>query len=268
MVDIKNTISTLEANEIINESVAQAIESIRTCSIWKVVNVNPNQTVNIECCHIDMVENTSGDVTMASLRGEIAQFSEKKLGIIVDVPYRVNRWGQFRDMVVPEVGDVGTYTPTYDDMRRWFDTGEIAPLPSHVKMKIMNGAGIWEPYIQNDKDTQVDFPTDNTTRIIKSNRTKITITDPLDENGNPVENEAVKIELTGVVIDISSNGTISINAPQTVLNATVQQANIDTELVNVTGDVVAGGISLQNHTHDFPYNAGPTPSTGMTNPPV
>lgn len=248
---MNNELSPLYAQNLLSKALEQAINSVRTMSIWKVVAVNPNQTVNIECCYLDWFRTALGDTTLANCVGEFFNYSTIDPGILVDIPYRVIRNGQFRDMVTPAVGDVGTYTPTYEDMRNWFDSGRKIGLASNIKMKPMHGAGVWEGYIQHSKDTQSDYPTDNQTRIIKSNRIKVTINDPLGEEGQPTGTESVTAEMTGITIKISADGTISINAPDA--NATLncatatisasQSATIDSPETHITGDLSVGGTA-------------------------
>lgn len=293
MTDTRETLSSLQVQEILTESVARAIEAVKTISIWKVVKVNPNQTVNIECCHLDLIQSALGEITLPNLRGALRQFTTFDPGILVDIPYRVVRSGQFRDMVCPAVGDVGTYTPTYDDMRRWFETGAKVVLPSTMKMEPMHGSGIWQGYIQNNKDTQSDYPTDNSTRIIKSNRTKITINDPVDANGNPTGVESIRIEMGSISITVKGDGTIdmiasggaTISTPKLTVEAAESEFTGNVQVggnINVGGnaeisgtstasDHISGGISGKSHTHLITGAAAlvpppaPTPPSG---PPV
>ena len=169
MPKVQEGVSATDRQQIINAAVARAIDKIKTMSIWKVVKVNQNQTVNIECCFLDVIQDVLGELTMLSREEGLGQYSPFDRGILVDIPYRVRRNGQFRDMVCPAVGDVGTYTPTYEDMRRWFESGQKVVVPSTMRMTTFHGTGVWEGYVQHDKDTQPDYPVDNQTRIIKSN---------------------------------------------------------------------------------------------------
>lgn len=244
-------ISSLQAQTIISEAVSRAINAVRTMSIWKVVAVNPNQTVNIECCYLELMQSALGELTLPNQSGALRRFTTFDPGVLVDIPYRVVRSGQFRDMVCPAVGDVGIYMPTYDDMRNWFESGLKMALPSVVKMEPMHGTGIWIGYLQNDKDIQPDYPTNNGTRIIKSNRTKITISDPIDEHGQPTGQESIKIEMTGITITVDSSGSITVNAPNaaTTLNCNTATVNasssvtIDTPETQITGNLSVGGTA-------------------------
>lgn len=308
MTRTKDGISSLQAQELVSLAVARAIEKIRTMSIWKVVAVNPNQTVNIECCYLDVVQNALGEITMVSPLG-VRQYATFDPGILVDIPYRVRRNGQFRDMVCPAVGDVGTYTPTYEDMRRWYESGTKVALPSTLRMQVFHGTGVWDGYIQNDKDTQADYPVDNQTRIIKSNRITVTIQDPLNAEGQPTGNESVTVNMTGITLTVSADGTITLNAPNAACNVNCKTANlnasgsakIDSPATTITGtlqvdgavttgatitsggnitsggDVISSsGKTLDTHTHQIAQTmsitgastSGPTAIVATTTPPM
>lgn len=304
MAKIQDGISSLQAEEIISLAVARSIEKISTMSIWKVVEVNPNQTVNIECCYLDVVQNALGEITMVSPQGGIRQYATFDPGILVDIPYRVRRNGQFRDMVCPAVGDVGTYTPTYEDMRRWYESGTKVALPSTLRMQVFHGTGVWDGYIQNDKDTQADYPVDNQTRIIKSNRITVTIQDPLNADGQPTGNESVTVNMTGITLTVSADGTITLNAPNAACNVNCKTANlnasgsakIDSPATTITGtlqvdgavttgatitsggnitsggDVISSsGKTLDTHTHSVPGASALVPPPApppATTPPI
>lgn len=251
MPKIKDNISSQDFKELSDAIVAQAIEQIKTMSIWRVVAVNPNQTVNIECCCLDVVHDALGDLVMNSPFYGIRRYAPFAPGILVDIPYRVSRNGQFRDMVCPAVGDVGTYTPTYEDMRRWFESGEKIAVQSPLRMTAFHGTGVWEGYIQHDKDTQPDYPVDNQTRIIKSNRITVTITDPLDENNQPTETESVTVAMTGITLTVNANGTITLNAPDASCNVNCKTASlaasdsvsVDTPNTSFTGNISVDGTA-------------------------
>jgi phage baseplate assembly protein gpV len=198
-----------------------------------------------------------GSIFSCSVGSGIRRYSEFAPGILVDIPYRVRRNGQFRDMVCPAVGDIGTYTPTYEDMRRWFESGEKVVVPSTMRMTTFHGTGVWEGYIQHDKDTQPDYPVDNQTRIIKSNRMTVTITDPLDENNQPTETESVTVAMTGITLTVNANGTITLDAPNAACNVNCKTASlsasesvsVDTPNTSFTGNIsVDGTANIQGAT--------------------
>lgn len=257
MPKVLEGVSATDRQQIINAAVARAVDKIKTMSIWKVVKVNPNQTVNIECCFLDVIQDVLGELTMLSREEGLGQYSPFDRGVLVDIPYRVRRNGQFRDMVCPAVGDVGTYTPTYEDMRRWFESGEKVVVPSTMRMTTFHGTGVWEGYIQHDKDTQPDYPVDNQTRIIKSNRMTVTITDPLDENNQPTGTESVTVAMTGITLTVNADGTITLDAPSAACTVNCKTASlsasesvsVDTPNTSFTGNIsVDGTANIQGAT--------------------
>ena len=250
MPKVQEGVSATDRQQIITAAVARAVDKIKTMSIWKVVKVNPNQTVNIECCFLDVIQDVLGELTMLSREEGLGQYSPFDRGILVDIPYRVRRNGQFRDMVCPAVGDVGTYTPTYEDMRRWFESGQKVVVPSTMRMTTFHGTGVWEGYVQHDKDTQPDYPVDNQTRIIKSNRMTVTITDPLDENNQPIGTESVTVAMTGITLSINADGTITLNAPSASCNINCTTANLTASssvTVTTPETTFSGNVSIDGN---------------------
>jgi phage baseplate assembly protein gpV len=250
MPKLRTNVTPQETHELSENIIRKAIEKIKTMSIWKVVAVNPNQTVNIECCYLDLVLDAMGSIFSCSVGSGIRRYSEFAPGILVDIPYRVRRNGQFRDMVCPAVGDIGTYTPTYEDMRRWFESGEKVVVPSTMRMTTFHGTGVWEGYIQHDKDTQPDYPVDNQTRIIKSNRMTVTITDPLDENNQPTGTESVTVAMTGITLTVNANGTITLDAPSASCNINCTTANLTASssvTVTTPETTFSGNVSIDGN---------------------
>lgn len=250
MPKVQEGVSATDRQQIITAAVARAVDKIKTMSIWKVVKVNPNQTVNIECCFLDVIQDVLGELTMLSREEGLGQYSPFDRGILVDIPYRVRRNGQFRDMVCPAVGDVGTYTPTYEDMRRWFESGQKVVVPSTMRMTTFHGTGVWEGYVQHDKDTQPDYPVDNQTRIIKSNRMTVTITDPLDENNQPIGTESVTVAMTGITLTVNANGTITLDAPSASCNINCTTANLTASssvTVTTPETTFSGNVSIDGN---------------------
>jgi hypothetical protein len=250
MPKVQEGVSATDRQQIITAAVARAVDKIKTMSIWKVVKVNPNQTVNIECCFLDVIQDVLGELTMLSREEGLGQYSPFDRGVLVDIPYRVRRNGQFRDMVCPAVGDVGTYTPTYEDMRRWFESGQKVVVPSTMRMTTFHGTGVWEGYVQHDKDTQPDYPVDNQTRIIKSNRMTVTITDPLDENNQPIGTESVTVAMTGITLTVNANGTITLDAPSASCNINCTTANLTASssvTVTTPETTFSGNVSIDGN---------------------
>lgn len=279
---------------IINEAVNKAIDRVRTASVYKVIKVHPDNTVDLEPVFLNFVECEDGEYVIPSRDGDVITATAYDIGYLLNCRYLIRKHGQWIDEVAPAVGDVGVVLTFYEDMRRWSQTGEKALVASDSAMVTMSGSAVFIPYFRHDAEKFTGYPTDNSTRIIKSNRITTTISDPLDENGQPTGNESVTVAMTGITITVDSTGTITVNAPDATTNINCTTANItatgsttiDSPATTITGtlevgstiqsggDITSGGdvitsdgTSLDNHTHPFSYSAGATPTTGTTDAP-
>jgi len=63
---------------------------------------------------------------------------------------------------------------------------------------------------------------------------------------------------------IKADGNLKVTAPTSTFNGNITCTG------NITADgevgAMSGSVNLSTHTHPFPYNAGPTPATGQTQP--
>ena len=279
---------------IINEAVNKAIDRVRTASVYKVIKVNPDNTVNLEPVFLNFVECEDGEYVIPSRDGDVITATANDIGYLLNCRYLIRKHGQWIDEVAPAIGDVGVVLTFYEDMRCWSQTGEKALVASDSAMVTMSGSAVFIPYMKNDTENFADYPTDNSTRIIKSNRITTTISDPLDENGQPTGNESVTVAMSGITITVDSAGSITVNAPNATTNINCTTANItatgsttiDSPATTITGtlevgstiqsggDITSGGdvitstgITLDTHTHQVTGAAAlvpppaPTPET-------
>ena len=71
------------------------------------------------------------------------------------------------------------------------------------------------------------------------------------------------------IIKFDENGNIIIKGDKIIIEGPIET----TGSLKVGSEIKAGGeiingndVTLGNHIHQFPYNAGPVPSTGATEP--
>lgn len=75
--------------------------------------------------------------------------------------------------------------------------------------------------------------------------------------------------LLNKTIKFDSEGNIIIDGNKIVITGDVeiQKTLKVTDSIDSGAEITNGnGVTLGGHTHEFPYNAGPTPATGITNP--
>lgn len=280
--------------EILEEAAERAIDRIQTASVYKVIKVNTDNTVDLEPVFLTFIPSDAGEYTIVSRRKQMISATSCDTGYLLRCRYLIRKHGQWIDEVAPAVGDVGIVLTFYEDMRRWSQTGEKALVASDSAMVTMSGSAVFIPYFRHDAEDFTGYPTDNSTRIIKSNRITTTISDPLDENGQSTGNESVTIAMTGITITVDSAGTITVNAPNATTNINCTTANItatgsttiDSPATTITGTLEVGstiqsggnitsggdvitstGITLDTHTHQVTGAAAlvpppaPTPET-------
>lgn len=221
--------------------------AIKTHYIVKVVAVHPEtQTVDVvEDVFRYTFSHTPFTVVTNELGNEVNVTLAKKFKLL-NIPVKQERWGQFRIQCNPAVGDTGYIEIMTNDIREWLESGSdsIPWTDDHFDER----SCVFVPFIQNATNKQDDYPTDNTQLVIKSNNLSITLNDKPAEGGQ----EAVKN--ISVVGDVNITGNLTVDGD---IEATGNITSTD-------GDVVAGTVSLKNHTHPFVYSAGPTAGAAGT----
>ena len=75
---------------------------------------------------------------------------------------------------------------------------------------------------------------------------------------------------TNGATNLTANGNLTVTAPTSAFNGNITCTGTITASGNITSDAEVGAkggsVNLTTHTHPFPYNAGPTPATGQTQP--
>lgn len=70
--------------------------------------------------------------------------------------------------------------------------------------------------------------------------------------------------------NITANGNMNVTAPTSTFNGNVEVTGIIHAAGNIDSDAevgaMGGSVHLSTHTHPFPYNAGPSPAQGQTEP--
>lgn len=250
---------------------------IKTHYIVRVMDVHPEkQTVDVMQDSYEYVGNPEGEYTAVNAFGLATAASIAAPFVIMDVPVKQERWGQFSIQCLPEVGDTGYIEVFTDDVRRWFREGVAAAPNSSDKFNIESC--VFVPFVPSDKSADARYPSKNNKLIIKSKNVTFEIVDDEEEEKKEINitvdkvNVTSNINITGdinVTGNLESTGDIKIDGDIETSGSLKASGTIEAQdEISSKKDVVAGGISLKNHTHSFVYSSGPTAGTpGTTNTP-
>lgn len=75
---------------------------------------------------------------------------------------------------------------------------------------------------------------------------------------------------TNGTTNVTANGNLNVTAPTSTFNGNIECTGTVHATGNINSDAevgaMGGAVNLSTHTHPFPYNAGPVPATGQTQP--
>lgn len=237
--------------------------AIRTHEIMRVVAFHPEtQTVDLIQDQLEFCNTPMGEITVKNELGQTVNVGLLKPTVLYNIPVKQERWGQFQIQACPQPGDTGYLEIFTHDISSWLKNGELS-IPNSDR-HFLKESSVFVPFVPNAKNKVDDYVSDGTQLIIKSNSATIKITD--SDGDEPV----VDIETTAKTVHVNAEdgvsvaGNVDITGDLTV-SGTITAAG---DIKSTDGDVIAGTVSLKNHTHPFAYNAGPTPATGTTTEPI
>jgi len=248
------------------ESTLKSMYLIKTHYIVKVIEFHPeDQTVDViqdvcEFCNTD-----SGSITIQNELGYNVTVAPKKPSVLVGIPVKQLRWGQFEIQACPQPGDTGYLEIFTNDITGWIQGGGLN-VPISDRHFAMDSC-IFVPFVPNAKNAVDDYVTDGTSLVIKSTNAKVKITDKQEEGEDPV----VDIETTSKTVHINAENGVSVAGNVDVTGDLTVSGTItaDGDIKSTNGDVIAGTVSLKNHVHPFTYAAGPATGTeGVTTAPT
>lgn len=223
---------------------------IKTHYIMKVVEFHPDdQTVDLIQETFGFTNTPYGKMTVTNDFGQSIVAALTYPDNLIGVPVKQLRWGQFAIQCCPVPGDTGYIEVFTDDIREWVKNG--GPAVPWSDRRFIKESCVFVPFVPNNKNADADYPSDNSQLIIKSANASIVITDKPAQEGSE-EEPTVDITTTAQTMNINAekgitvNGDINITGNITVTGDITASGNI----TSTDGDVVAGEISLKNHTHD------------------
>ena len=244
----------------------KAIYLIKTHYIVKVVEFHPEtQTVDVIQDVCEFCNTLSGSITVQNELGYNTTVAPKKPAVLLGIPVKQERWGQFEIQCCPQPGDTGYIEIFTNDITEWLENGGLS-IPMSDRHFAMDSC-LFVPFVPNKKNCVDDYPTDGTKLVVKSKNATVTITDKEEEGEDPV----VDIETTSKTVHINAEDGVSIDGNVDITGDLTVSGTItaDGDIKSTNGDVVAGTVSLKNHTHMFTYSAGPTAGAqGTTDTPT
>lgn len=223
---------------------------IKTHYLVKVLEFHPeDQTVDVMTVVPEYTNSPLGDATVVNEFGRTISCVLCKPDVLMHIPLVQLRWGQFSIQACPEPGDVGYIEIFTNDIRSWFNEGEGA-LPWSDE-HFLKKSCVFVPFVANKETAAEDYPTDNSTLVIKSANASITLTD----NG-----EASDVKIQANTMTVNASDGVSITGDVTVDGT-----------IHATTNVTAGenNTALVGHTHNFEYigaGQGSSTQTGITGP--
>lgn len=239
---------------------------IKTHYVVHVLKFYPeSQTVDVIQDTFEFSNTPLGDMTIKNEFGQTVTVGLLEPSIIYGVPVQQLRWGQFTIQAAPKPGDTGYIEVFTNDITSWKREGGIA-IPWSDRHFVKESC-VFVPFIANDTNATEDYVSDENTLVIKSNNATVKITDKEEEGQDPV----VDIETTSKTVHINAEDGVSVDGNVDITGDLTVSGTItaDGDIKSTNGDVVAGTVSLKNHTHMFTYSAGPSAGAqGTTNTPT
>ena len=226
-----------------DESIA-AKYLVNTHMMVKVVAFHPEtQTVDVVQEVYDYVNTTDGDFVVQNEFGVDVTANVKVLDVLYDIPVKQERFGQFSIRCCPKEGDTGYLEIFTEDLQDWFKNG--GPSVPWAALRFMRKNSVFVPFVPNNTNCAQDYPTNNESLVVKSNRITLTLADP--EEGN----ESVSLSMSnGVSLVISADGSITVSGSSATINAQSTTVNGDLQVngtVTTSSTITSGGDILKNY---------------------
>jgi hypothetical protein len=225
------------------EDAIKSMYLIKTHYIMKVIEFHPeDQTVDLIQDVYEYCNTMSGNMSIKNELGYDVTVGLQKPTVLWGIPVKQLRWGQFTIQACPQPGDTGYIEVFTNDITSWVQNGGLN-VPNSDR-HFAKESCVFVPFVANKKNALKDYVSDEKTLVIKSKNASITLTDDGETSDVKVVAKTITMEAeNGVSItgDVAIDGDVSC-----------------TKTVTADTDVVGGGVSLKDHTHQFTYSAGPT----------
>lgn len=229
---------------------------IKTHYIMKVVEFHPEtQTVDLVQDTFGFTNTPYGTMAVNNDFGQTIVAALTYPDNLIGVPVKQLRWGQFEIQCCPVPGDTGYIEIFTDDIREWVKNG--GPAVPWSDRRFVKESCVFVPFVPNNTNAATDYPTDNSKLVIKSANASIVITDQPAEEGSQ-EEPIVDITTTAQTLNINAEKGITVTGDINITGNITAKGDVNVDgtitasgdITSTDGDVVAGSISLKNHTHD------------------
>lgn len=281
---------------------------VSTHDIYQVMNVSEDgRFVDIiNTCLVWKEDDTSEAVVLNQFNIPV-QASPVKPTPIFDVPVKQFKEGDLIISKRPKVGDVGYVEFMYQDIGTWKAEGGFqAPMSINIHDR---SSCVFVNGVPNHKESDADpLPAENITQI-KTKDISIEWQDTTDDESEShikVKNGNIEYELKEVngdngientvtfktknvtfqIVDTADGANVTMSIPDNMTitakkfivngetefngNSTLNGDNTTTGKITASDDVLGGGISLKDHSHDFNYigaGQGSSQQSGTTEKP-
>jgi hypothetical protein len=283
-------------------TIIEARNSVNTHFVFQVFNVSEDgRFVDIVCNHLVWEYDSDSETYVINSFGKEIPASPMKPEVLCDVPVKQFREGNLTIRKRPKIGDVGYIECFYQDISTWKKEGGFqAPISINIHDKssclFVNG-------MPNHKESDADpLPAENITQIktkdisvewqdttedtaeshikVKNGNIEYELKEVTGDNG--VENTVTfkTKNVTFQIVDTPDGSNVTMSIPDNMtMSAKKFIFNGETEFngdntINgkstVSDDVIASGVSVVNHEHNFDYigaGQGSSQQSGTTEKP-
>lgn len=230
-----------------------AMYLVKTHYIVKVVAFHPEtQTVDLIQDVYEFGNTYVGQFVRRNEFGEDIVVGLKEPDVLYGIPVKQERWGKWHLQCCPAVGDTGYIEVMTNDIQDWVENGSLS-IPwsdDHFLKK----SCVFVPFVPNKTNCDPEYPANNDSFVIKSDKINLTMTSPTSEEGEESSaKEKVVLTMTGITLTIDAEGKITLDAPDAAVSAnckTVEakasdSVKIDTPQTTITGKLnVDGDVTM------------------------
>ena len=236
-----------------NEDTILSKYMIRTHYIMKVLAFHPEtQTVDLVQDVYEYTNTVAGQYRVVNELGMDVTASLQNLDVLYGIPVKQERWGKWHVQCCPAVGDTGYIEVMTNDIQDWVENGSLS-IPwsdDHFLKK----SCVFVPFVPNKTNCDPEYPANNDSFVIKSDKINITMTSPTQQEGEEEPGkEKVVLTMTGITLTIDAEGKVTLDAPDAAVSAnckTVEakasdSVKIDTPETTITGKLnVDGDVTM------------------------
>lgn len=230
-----------------------AMYLIKTHYIMKVVAFHPEtQTVDLIQDVYEFGNTYVGQFVRRNEMGEEIVVGLKEPDVLYGIPVKQERWGKWHVQCCPAEGDTGYIEVMTNDIQDWVENGSLS-IPwsdDHFLKK----SCVFVPFVPNKTNCDPEYPANNDSFVIKSDKINITMTSPTQQEGEEEPGkEKVVLTMTGITLTIDAEGKVTLDAPDAAVSANCktveakasESVKIDTPQTTITGKLnVDGDVTM------------------------